>query len=204
MAPTDQVVVAYTGTNTSDSALSSLDHQEQDELELKILNKIAKTFVGIAFRAGFGDQLGSAFSDAFNEIFEDPVGDLIGYERQGPCNGPVFTGAIPFRGTDIDHLGVAPLTYTLYPGTARPNIVTSKYPGIRFARTHTDEASHDTNICGHIAVTDVTFSIFRLPFISLREWLPARFNNPFLNQGLRRLGRPGTVLSIKSLLGVRP
>ena len=151
--------------------------------------------------AGFGDDLGSALSDAFDKAFKDPVGDLIGYHRQGPCNGTVFVGVERFSGTDLDNLVLGPLTYTLYPGTPYPLNTFSPYPGIRFTRTHTDADSHDTEICGHIAETDVTFSIVRLPFISVRTWTGVRFPNAVLSAGLRRLRPQGTSFGVKSLLG---
>jgi hypothetical protein len=203
-APSDNIGVIYTGTNTSDSGLSSLGTQKQDELELKILDIVAKKFVGLVAGAGFGDDLGSAFSNAFDKAFKDPVGELIGYQRQGPCNGPVFAGVVPFRGSDLDNLAVAPLTYNYFPGTPYPETRTSEYPGIRFTNNYTDASTHDTNVCGAVAETDVTFSVCRLPYISVKTWTPRRFSNPSLDTGLRKLGRPDTTISVKSLLGVRP
>jgi hypothetical protein len=202
--PGDDVSLVCTGFNTSDSGLSSLGTQKQDELEIKILNIVAKKFVGLILGAGFGDDIGSALSEAFNDYFEDPIGDLIGYKRQGPCNGPVFVGAERFHGSDLDGLAAAPLWYTLYPGTPYPKNVVSEFPGTRLTFTYTDEASHDTNVCGHVAETDVTFSICRVPFISLRTWVPRRFPYPDLGKGLRKLGPPDVSFGIKSLLGVKP
>jgi len=202
--PADIVNVVYTGTNTSDSSLSSLAHQEQDELELKILNFVAKKFVEIVAGAGFGGDVASALSDAFDKAFADPVGDLIGYKQQGPCNGPVFSGVVNFTGSGLDHLPMAPLTRTLYPGTQYPKTYTSSNPGKSFSNTYTDEATHDTEICGHIAETDVWFEVFKVPFISVRSSLTFRFPSPFPSAGLRSYGQPGATISIKSLLGVRP
>jgi hypothetical protein len=135
-APSDIVDVVYTGTNVSDSGLSSLGTQKQDELEIKILNAVAKKFVGQVAGAGLGEALGSAFSEAFDKAFSDPVGDLIGYKRQGPCNGNVFAAAVPFRGSDLDHLAMSPLTYTYFPGTQYPETRTSEFPGIRFTHSY--------------------------------------------------------------------
>jgi hypothetical protein len=203
-APSDTVNVVYTGTNVSDSGLSSLGTQKQDELEIKILDAVAKKFVGLIAGAGLGEALGSLFSKAFDEAFSDPVGDLIGYKRQGPCNGNVFADAVRFSGSDLDHLAVAPLTYTYFPGTPYPETRTSEFPGIRFTRSYTDQATHDTNVCGAIAETDVTFSVCRLPYVSVTTWAHRRFQNQSLKNGLRRFGTPNTTISIKSLLGVRP
>lgn len=203
-APSDGVVVVYTGTNVSDSGLSSLGTQKQDELEIKILNAIASKFVGLIAGAGLGEALGSAFSEAFDEAFSDPVGDLIGYRQQGPCNGPVFAGAVPFHGSDLDQLAMGPLTYTYFPGTSYPETRTSEFPGIRFTRSHTDRETHDSNVCGAIAETDVTFSVCRLPHVSVTTWAHRRFPGQLLRNGVRRLAPPNTAISIKSLLGVRP
>jgi hypothetical protein len=205
VAPSDNIGVVYTGTNTSDSNLSSLGTQKQDELELKILDIVAKKFVGLFAGAGFGDDLGSAFSREFDKAFKDPVGELIGYQQQGPCNGPVFAGVVPFRGSDLDNLVVAPLTYNYFPGTPYPETRTSEYPGIRFTNHYTDASTHDTTVCGAaVAETDVTFSVCRLAYISVKTWTPRRFLSPSLDTGLRKLGKPNTTISVKSLLGVRP
>ena len=199
----DDVTIVYTGLNTSDSELD-LGTQEQDEIEIKVLDIVAKKFVGLALGAGFGDDIGSALSEAFDKAFADPVGTLIGYKPQGPCNGPVFVGAKRFQGSDLDNLSMAPLTYTLYADTPYPRTVSSDYPGIRFTQTHTDEASHDPKLCGPIAVTDVTFSVLRVPFISLKTWVPVRFPHAVLSTGLGKLAQLTGSFSIKSLLGLRP
>ena len=133
-----------------------------------------------------------------------PLGDLIGYQRQGPCNGPVFADAVPFHGSDLDHLPVEPLSYTYFPGTPYPETRTSEFPGMRLTRYCTDQATHDTDVCGAIAETDVTFSVCRLPYISVTTWAHRRFPSQSLRTGLRKLGKANTTISIKSLLGVRP
>ncbi len=196
IAPTDHVGVAYTGTNTSDYGLSGLGTQQQDELEIKILNVVFKKYVGFLLGYGVLDDIAGAFSQAFDRAFKDPVGGLIGYQQQGPCNGPVFAGQRQFRGSDLDHLALGPPAFTLYPGTA--------YPGTRFTETYTDAANHNTDICGHPAETDVTFAVFRVPFISVKTWARVRFPGAFLNLGLGKLVPPRPSLSVKSLLGVRP
>jgi hypothetical protein len=108
--PSDDVAIVYTGTNVSDSNLASLSTQKQDELEIKIADVVFKRFVGLV--TGELGDLGSALSTAFNEAFADPVGSLIGYKRQGPCNGPVFVGAEPFKIGCLDpvpsHFGPRP------------------------------------------------------------------------------------------------
>jgi hypothetical protein len=203
IAPDDDVVVIFTGTNTSDSSLSSLPHQDEDELELKILNQIAKKGVALVSGVGLGEELGNLFSEAFEKIFEDPVGDLIGYSRQGPCNGPVFSDAIRFTGHDLDHLDAQQLSPN------PPATGSYRNPGVRFTRHYTDEATHDESICGHFADTDVTWALFRSPYVSVKDLIDWRFRGMSPSAGLRHLAQPpkfqpGSTISIKSLFGVLP
>jgi len=189
--PTDGVAVVYSGVNTSDSGLSSLPHQDRDRLQLDILNKVTRIAVGALLGAGLGEVIGRAFSEAFNRYFSDPIGDLIGYAPQGPCNGPIFSDVVHFTGSGLDQSQFVP----------RPS---STFPAVSFTRSYTDEATHNRDICGDIAETDVTFSVFRVPFISLNYWMSSRFPGRAPSAGLRQLGRPGTTISIKSLFGVLP
>jgi hypothetical protein len=202
----DTVDVVYTATNMSDYGLSSLDTKKQDDMEIKILDTVAKKFVGLVAGAGLGEELGGLFSDAFNKAFEDPVGELIGYRQLGPCNGPVFSGVTPFRGSQLDGMRVGTLSYVYYPGTPYPETHTSPFPGARYTITGlNDEATHDTNICGELAVTDVTFSVSRLPFVSLYDWFGIKFPGVNVANGLWQAVPPGTTtIGIKSLLGITP
>src|SRR5690349_2493511 len=45
--PSDIVNVVVTGTNMSDYGLSSIDTKKQDDMEIKILDTVAKKFVGL-------------------------------------------------------------------------------------------------------------------------------------------------------------
>jgi len=191
-APNDEVVVIYSGTNTSDSSLASLPNQDQDELELKILNAIAKKGVAVVLGAGIGEELGSAFSEAFKEIFEDPIGDLIGYSRQGPCNGPVFSDARRLTGAELDNLNVGPLASDIGP---------YRYPGVRFTNHYTDEATHDSDVCGNVAETDVTYSLFRLPYVSVKDLMSRRFGG---RTSLRSIRETESAFSVKRALGISP
>jgi hypothetical protein len=196
IAEADDVSVVYTGTNLSDSGLSSLPHQEEQRTELDMLNYASRIAVGALAGAGVGEVLGRLFSAAFDEFIDDPIGDLIDYEEQGPCNGPVFSDAIQFSGTALDQL----------PMTSLPQFL---WPVISFTRSYSDAETHDTDICGDVAETDVTFSAFRLPYISLKYWMSSRFSGRAPSAGLRRLAQgpfaqPGSTISIKSLFGVLP
>jgi hypothetical protein len=191
IAPGDSVHVVYSGINTSDSGLASLTTQDQDKIQIRVLGTIATA----ALTGGLG-LVGDVISSALSAI-GDPIVKILGYEPQGPCNGLVFSDAVQFSGSGLDSLAMAPLR-------------AGDYPGMTFTRPYTDEATHNTEICGEIALTDVTFSVLRVPFISVRHWVPLRLERSvwqrpvFLNEGLRKLGQPGTTISIKSLLGVLP
>jgi hypothetical protein len=39
-----------------------------------------------------------------------------------------------------------------------------------FTKSYTDETTHDTNTCGHIAETDVTISVLQVPSFSPDVW----------------------------------
>ncbi len=185
--PGDIVHVAYTGTNISDEQLTSLSTKDQDEIEIRILDAVAAAPLAALGTVG---GVAAAIAGVLAEI-KDPVGTLLGFKAQGPCNGPVFSDAVEFSGSGLDSLKLSP------PPTPQGD------PSISFTRTYTDETTHDTNICGHTAETDVRFMVFRRDVISVRHLLASRF--PFKGPGIRQFGLPGaTAISLKSVLGLRP
>ncbi len=182
----DIINVVYTGNNISDTHLISLSTQQQDEIELKILNAIAAA--GIAGIAGLG-SVAEAIAAALGGI-TDPVAKLIGFKPQGPCNGPVFSGVLPFSGSGLHNL---PMVAFPVNKNARPPL--PALSRISFTHTYTDEATHNTHICDDIAETDITCSIFSMSFVSLTWSLSDRF--PHFRTGLRKFGKPGTIISVK-------
>jgi hypothetical protein len=202
VAPDDDVTVAYTGFNVSDQSNANITKLEKAEIDF--LNQVAKKGVALFLGAGLGEEIGGLFTDAFNELFENPVGDFIGYKPTGGCNGPVFIDAKRFSGRELDNLRVTPLTFVDGPGTRDARTLNYAYPGIRFTQHNTDEATHDSNQCGHIAETDVTFAIFRAPHVSVRGLMGTRFPTLFPSLGIRQLAPPGSAFSLKSVLGVLP
>lgn len=62
--PGDHVSVLYTGTNVSDEQLVSVASERQDELEIKILNYVAKKYVELIAGAEFASDVASALSEA--------------------------------------------------------------------------------------------------------------------------------------------
>jgi hypothetical protein len=186
VSPGDIVHVVYTGTNISDEQIESLNTKTQDEIEIKILN--AMLAAGLTALGDAGD-VAALITGALNEI-KDPVSSILGFAPQGPCNGPVFSDAVEFSGSGLDSLQMVP------PPTPQGN------PSISFTKTYTDEATHDPNLCGHKAETDITFTVFRRPFISVRHLMADRFQHSSF--GVRRHGNPGaTTISLKSVLGLR-
>jgi hypothetical protein len=134
------------------------------------------------------ELVGAAIGDALSTI-GDFMGTLLGVTPQFPCNGLVFSDAVPFTGGALE----------VMPSTEHGRF--SATQEATFTRSHTDETTHDSNICGHIAETDVTFSISRLPFLSVRTMAFFVFgvrSNPELKDGLRGFGVPraGTTLTI--------
>lgn len=199
IAPGDSVHVIYTGTNISDKELTSLSTQQQDEIELKLLSAVASAAVG-ALNGGLG-PVSEGVAAALGAV-GDPVGKFLGYAPQGPCNGQVFSDAVQFSGNGLDNLAMVPLGYQQNAMPPMPD-----YSVISFTRSYTDEATHDTNLCGHIAETDVTFMVLRASFISLKWAVTDRFPSHYpteFNKGLRQYGPPDTTISVKSLLGLRP
>jgi hypothetical protein len=184
--PGDLVHVVYSGTNISDSQLESLSTKDQDAIELKLVD-VAESAVLAPF-ATLG-EIPAALVDAFDNI-KDPVKTIIGFKAQGPCNGPVFSDAVPFAGSGLDNLAMLP------PPTPQGD------PFLSFTQTHTDEATHDNNVCGHFAETSVTFLVFRRASVSVRQLMAQRF--PGSGPGFRQHAKPGAAtISLKSLLGLR-
>jgi hypothetical protein len=193
IAPGDLIHVIYTGFNTSDS---ELDLSGQAEIEIKILDAITSAAVGAV-----GGLVGSAVSTALGWI-GDPVGKFLGYHPQGPCNGLVFSDTVDFSRADLDSLAFHSRSFWSLPDATE----------FSFTRPYTDEATHNADICGEIAHTEITFSVLQVPSISVRYYarrlFPGTWKNgtlvPDFSQGLRQLAAPGAAVSIRSLLRVRP
>jgi len=197
IAPGDIIHVVYSGSNTSDS---ELDLSGQAELQLKILDTITSAAVGAV-----GGVVGSAVATVLG-LIGDPVGKFLGFSPQGPCNGLVFSDAVEFSGAGLDSLAFHPPTVS-HSYVSLPNATE-----FSFTRPYTDEASHDTGICGEVAHYEITFSVLRVPFISVRYYARRLFPKhwegemirPDFSQGLRQLAPPGAAVSIRSLLQLRP
>lgn len=188
----DSIQIAYSGTNISDS---DLDLSGQAEIELKILNAIV-----VAAAGAVGGAVGAAIGAVLNTL-GDPVGMLLGYKPQGPCNGPVFSDSVEFNGAGLDGLIFQkPTIHNSF--TSLPRALE-----VSFTRSYTDELTHNEKVCGAVAHTDITFSVLQVPDISLKYYMHRVFPSLKKNglaDGIRRLAPAGGNISIRSLLGLRP
>jgi hypothetical protein len=175
----DGITVVYTGSNVSDSPPDSFA-----PIEIKLLDALVTAVVSAA---GIG-LIGAAIGGALGAI-GDPVGKFLGYKPQGPCNGSIFHDTVNFTGAGLAALPYAPLG-------------ASDYRISSFTRPYTDAETHNSDICGHIAETDVSFAVVSLPYISVSEWTMK--NNPnnarFIRNGLRLFMPPGKT-SVREAVG---
>jgi len=155
VAPDQIVSVKYAGVNSSDPTDGGLSAEDQ----AKIAGTVWTGLVGISFVAAGAPEvltaIGAAFGAALTEIF----GDLVSQPR---CNGSVFADSIDFSGADLARQTAASGSFSV-------------------TKSYTDDGSHPSE-CGHIAQTDVTFSV-RTVQESLRQFFGSRFD---LTQGLRK------------------
>ena len=173
LAPSDGISIVYSGMNTSDSDLISLDAEQQDKIELKILDTIMSVAAGgigagVAAAEAIGTAVSSAITGALGAI-GDPVGTILGYSPQGPCNGLVFSDSLPFTGGGLANLQYQPDTsfHPLPPAVA-----------VSFTRGYDDSATHSA-VCGEVAHTRLLSrycSCHGFPFAS---WRNAYFRPPF-------------------------
>ena len=186
VASGDGVSVVYTGMNLSDTP-GGLNAQQQSDVELKILDSVTSAVVGAA---GLG-LVGSALASALG-FLGDPIGKLLGVSKQFPCNGLVFSDGVPFTGAGLE---------SLFTTSSTPNA-----DEVAFTKSYTDEATHDQGTCGRIAETDVTFSVLRVPSVSILSQLERVFGDRLdLKKGLRQFAStPSPSISLRSLLRLRP
>src|SRR5262245_55555105 len=107
-------------------------------------------------------------------------------------------GRVPFTGANLDALPMSQLP-PVPDGDPAATPLALPFPGTRFKENRTDEVGHPAD-CGNPANTDITYAVFRLPFVSVRSVFFYRFpNTPF---GFRQFVTPGRE-SVKAILGVR-
>jgi hypothetical protein len=182
----DVVHVLYAGVNMSDANLSD---QDAERLELDILNR------GVEVAAGApGGIVGEVFTQALGFI-SDPVGWLLGWQRQGPCNGLVFSDIVEFTGGSLGQLSYTETSFSL-PKTMETKITKFNY---------TDAASHNHENCGDIAQTDVSFSVLKVtePF-SVKTWISHAHPHADIRNGLQHLEPNLVGLRLKKVMHFVP
>jgi hypothetical protein len=185
LAPGDAVRILYSGTNTSDSELGD---DQVAKIEIQILDQLLTAGTAAVAGALAGD-INKALS-----FIGDPVGTILGFKPEGPCNGSVFSDGLDFPGDSLANL---PFDQQA-DGNFVPDGTDSSSTGAKatvFTKpdtgTYTDAATHNTDICGRPAETTVKFTIYRLDRgVSLRAYGGKRFGLPALQQGIRKLGTP--------------
>ena len=188
----EQVHIVYNATNTSDSQIPTSDQEAVNKWMLKLtsmyLSAMAGSFVSVIGLSEVVDLVVGGGSGVAG-FFADPVGTLLGYKPPGPCNGTVFAGKKSFTGASLT-------ATTVTPGTTRSwgREVRSWYCDL--TETLTDATTHDTDVCGGIAETEITIRITRLEHWSLQMW-----TDQSLTQGLRPQHPAGG--SLKELYGLR-
>jgi hypothetical protein len=175
----DSVTVVYFAMNTSNSQLN-FDQDQFDRMEIKLLDIGISAIVGAPELGLIGAALGTALG-----AIGDPVGKILGFSPEGPCNGLVFSDAIPFSGSN---LGSLPFTQEGY------------FKSSAFSRSYTDAATHNSDVCGHIAETDVHFSVLKFDTISVRDMTDIFFSDSrLLKTGIRQFGKQGLPISVRGL-----
>jgi hypothetical protein len=191
---TDKVEIVYTATNLSDSNLPSMSQQKSDEWMIKILDMyysaLVGEFVSSLGLSVFAEWLGKA-GGALASIVTDPVGKLLGYEPQGPCNGTVFADKKTFSGASLAILPSTPGTESW--GTHQLSVWNTEQTD-----HYSDAATHDSKACGELAQTDVSMTIKRYEKWSLKFFAAA---DESLGLGVRRL-HPNA-RSIRAAYGLR-
>ncbi|MGD0127882.1 MAG: hypothetical protein ABSF46_21165 [Terriglobia bacterium] len=198
IAPGDTILVVYSGTNTSDE---QLDLSWQAEIEIKVLDAIASAAAG-----AIGGAVSSVATTVLG-ILGDPIGKALGYSDEGPCNGLIFSDAVSFSGSGLDSLAFHPRTESYGVG-----VLQDANTEFTFTRPYTDQTTHNSTNCGAVANYEITFSVLRVPTLSvrrnLRRLFPGAWENgvlvPDFSQGLRQLAPPKTEVSLRRLLGLLP
>ena len=192
IVPTDGITIIYSGTN-----VSKTDWAINDDKRAKAETKILDTLISVVIGAAGLGLIGAGVSEALG-LLTDPIGEFLGLTG-GPspdCNGLVFSDTLQFVGSGLANLPFKhPTGLSSY--TTLPDATT-----FESTRSYTDEATHDSDKCGHIAETDVTFSVLKIPHISVKYYLKALFPGKHLSGGLKQLVPSGTNISVLSLLGV--
>lgn len=192
--PNDTIRIFYSVTNVGDTQLPD---SKAEKLQIAIMDKMLTAAIGFVAGPGglalgvLGETLGTALG-----LISSPVAAALGWKPNGPCNGVVLGGGVDFTGA-----GVAQLDYS-----DRPSLISGLAPQhSKVTRHYDDQATHNTENCGALAQTDLTFEVMKFPrAVSVRTHAQRRRPNiPQLRDGLRQL-RPGSgAIGVRQLLGLQ-
>jgi hypothetical protein len=193
--PDDTIRVFYSVTNIGDTQLPD---SEAEKYQIEIMDKMLMAAVGALLGPGgialgvIGETLAKALG-----LISSPVGAVLGWKPNGPCNGVVLAGTVEFTGS-----GLAQLDYS-----DRPSLASGVGPekASRVTRHYDDQATHDTEKCGAVAQTDLTFEVMKFArAVSVRTFaLRLRLTGPQLREGLRKLRPDAGAVSVRQLLGLQ-
>jgi len=192
--PNDTIRIFYSVTNVGDTQLPD---SKAEKLQIAIMDKMLTAAIGFVAGPGglalgvLGETLGTALG-----LISSPVAAALGWKPTGPCDGVVLGGGVDFTGA-----GVAQLDYS-----DRPSLISGLAPQhSKVTRHYDDQATHNTENCGALAQTDLTFEVMKFPrAVSVRTHAQRRRPNiPQLRDGLRQL-RPGSgAIGVRQLLGLQ-
>lgn len=195
--PGDDIRVFYSVTNVGDTQIAD---PKAEKLQIEIMDKMLVAAVG--FIAGPGGvalgELGEILGTALG-LISSPVAAALGWKPNGPCNGVVLAGSVDFTGASLARLAYSDRPTFLPSGVAprRASRITNRY---------TDEATHNTETCGAIAQTDLTFQVMSFdPGVSVRTHaLRRRPVSPDIRKGVRQLVPDAGAVGVRQLLGLQP
>ncbi|RIZ70644.1 MAG: hypothetical protein D0530_07165 [Methylococcales bacterium] len=170
----DHINVVYSATNIGDPGLGN-DEIKTDKIIEKLLDiyyqallsevtiEVAGTIGAVTDIAagifGASKDVAGNFSDTLKNIanaIENPVETFLGEPDNGICNGVVFAGSMSFTGAGLNQLIYSPPSLQHW----APDICRGEH---EFSVHLTDASNHNTDKCGHIAETDIFFSVLTFP-----------------------------------------
>jgi len=214
----DHINVVYSATNIGDPGLGS-DEIKTDKIIEKLLDtyyqallsevtiEVAGTLGAVTDIAagifGVGKDVAGNFSDTLKNIanaIENPVETFLGEPDDGACNGVVFAGSTSFTGADLNQLRYSPPS----PQHWAPDTCVGEH---EFPVHLTDAGNHNTDKCGHIAETDIFFSVLTFRLSTEVGKLRQKFNELPLKttttnsfKGGSKFIRPGNSIKTKKTL----
>ncbi|MBB3428908.1 hypothetical protein FHT85_005939 [Rhizobium sp. BK312] len=201
----DQVVIVYQGLNVSDDP-NFVHTDAWNEGVTKVVSTIDEWLIG-QFLVGLDlafpelpDGIKEILPQDIQKFLDNPVGYILGVRPSGPCNGIVFKDALAFTGRDL-----AALAYEPVPASDFVLDAVGKSERFLLAKSYDDSDTHNEEICGPVAHTDVGIAIVRYEFYHLSWWGPIKGKMRSLySEGLRKYAlADDQQISVKKIFGLR-